>query len=107
MFRPNSGTPNAAVASPHDPDDRTDVGEARLLGKHFIQELRYSPATDYIRFDGACWQETKPGARAVVHALTDLQLEEAEKAVSEAIQKMTSSGAQEVLSENTRKKAEA
>ena len=46
------------------------------------------------------------GARAVVHALTDLQLEEAEKAVSEAIQKMTSSGAQEVLSENTRKKAE-
>ena len=90
----------------YDPDDRTDIGEARLLGKHFIQELRYSPATDYIRFDGACWQETKPGARAVVHALTDLQLEEAEKAVSEAIQKMTSSGAQEVLSENTRKKAE-
>ena len=33
-------------------------------------------------------------------------MEEAEKAVSEAIQKMTSSGAQEVLSENTRKKAE-
>lgn len=49
----------------YDPDDRTDVGQARLLGKHFSQELRYSPATDYIRYDGACWQETKPGAQAV------------------------------------------
>ncbi len=90
----------------YDPEDRTDIGEARLLGKLFSQELRYSPATDYIRYDGACWQETKPGARAVVHALTDLQLEEAERAVAEAIQKMTANGAQELLGENSRKKAE-
>lgn len=91
----------------YDPDDRTDVGQARLLGKHFSQELRYSPATDYIRYDGACWQETKPGAQAVAHALTDLQLEEAEKAVSDALEKMTASGAQGLLNDNTRKKAEA
>ena len=55
----------------YDPPDRTDVGQARLLGTYFGQELRYSPATDYIRYDGSCWQETKPGAQAVAHALTD------------------------------------
>lgn len=35
-----------------EPDDRSDVGQARLLGKYFRQELRYSPATDDIRYDG-------------------------------------------------------
>lgn len=30
----------------YDPDDRTDIGQARLLGKHFIQELRYAEASN-------------------------------------------------------------
>lgn len=90
----------------YEPEDRTDVGEARLLGKFFSQQLRYSPATDYIRYDGACWQETKPGARDIVHQLTDLQLQEAETAVSEAFKKMIANGAQGVVNENSRKKAE-
>lgn len=51
----------------YDPDDRTDVGEALLLGRHFEHELRYPPATDYLRYDGSCWQEKKPGAQAVAH----------------------------------------
>ena len=91
----------------YDPDDRTDVGEALLLGRHFEHGLRYPPATDYLRYDGSCWQERKPGAQAVVHALTDLQLEEAESAVADALEKMTACGAQELLTANTRKKAES
>ena len=79
------------------PDDRTDVGQARLLGRYFSHELHYSPATDFIRYDGACWQETKPGARAVAHALTDLQLEEAESAVADAMKRMAENGAQHLL----------
>ena len=90
----------------YDPDDRTDVGQARLLGRHFNQELRYSPATDYIRYDGSCWQETKPGAQAVAHALTDLQLEEAENAVAAALAQLTATGAKNLLDRNTKKKAE-
>jgi len=90
----------------YDPDDRTDVGQARLLGRYFNQELRYSPATDYIRYDGSCWQETKPGAQAVAHALTDLQLEEAENAVATALDQLTATGAKQLLDRNTRKKAE-
>lgn len=89
------------------PDDRTDVGQARLLGRYFSHELRYSPATDFIRYDGACWQETKPGARAVAHALTDLQLEEAESAVADAMKRMAENGAQHLLIGSSRKKAES
>ena len=89
------------------PDDRTDVGQARLLGRFFSHELRYSPATDFIRYDGACWQETKPGARAVAHALTDLQLEEAESAVADAMKRMAENGAQHLLIGSSRKKAES
>lgn len=91
----------------YDPDDRTDVGQARLLGRYFSHELRYSPATDFIRYDGACWQETKPGARAVAHALTDLQLEEAEGAVADAMKRMAENGAQHLLIGSSRKKAES
>ena len=89
------------------PDDRTDVGQARLLGRFFSHELRYSPATDFIRYDGACWQETKPGARAVAHALTDLQLEEAESAVADEMKRMAENGAQHLLIGSSRKKAES
>ena len=90
----------------YEPDDRSDVGQARMLAKYFGQELRYSPATDYIRYDGACWQETKPGAQAVVHALTDLQLEEAENAVAEATKQLKETGAQALIQGMGRKKAE-
>ena len=90
----------------YDPQDRTDVGQARLLARYFSQELRYSPATDYIRYDGSCWQETKPGAQAVAHALTDLQLEEAENAMSEAVKRLAATGAQALLDMNSKKKAE-
>lgn len=89
------------------PDDCTDVGQARLLGRFFSHELRYSPATDFIRYDGACWQETKPGARAVAHALTDLQLEEAESAVADAMKRMAENGVQHLLIGSSRKKAES
>ena len=104
---PEQWNSERASSFTYDPDDRTDVGQARLLGKFFGQELRYSPATDYIRYDGSCWQETKPGAQAVAHALTDLQLEEAENAMSEATKRLSDTGAQALLDMNSRKKAEA
>ena len=38
------------------PDDFSDVGQAEVLAKHFSGELRYSPATHYIRYNGRYWQ---------------------------------------------------
>lgn len=59
------------------PDDFFDVGQAEVLAKHFSGELRYSPATHYIRYNGRYWQETEPGAQAVTHERTRRQLAEA------------------------------
>ena len=87
------------------PPDCTDVGQARMLGKHFSDKLRFSPSTDYLRYDGACWQETKPGAQAVAHELTDLQLAESEAAITAALPAYEDSGAAEIMSTNPKKKA--
>ena len=87
------------------PDDCTDVGQARTLGVFFSDELRYSPATDYIRYNGVYWQETKPGAQAVAHALTDLQLEEARRAIEERALAYKATGAADLIAKNPKKKA--
>ena len=60
------------------PTDFSDVGQAEVLAKYFQNELRYSPATHFIRYRGHYWQETEPGAQAVAHELTRRQLKEAE-----------------------------
>lgn len=60
------------------PNDYSDVGQAEVLSTHFQNELRYSPATHFIRYRGNYWQETEPGAQAVAHELTRRQLNEAE-----------------------------
>lgn len=98
---------NGNVKFKYDPTDRTDVGQARLLGKFFKRELRYSPATDYLRYDGSCWQETQPGAQAIAHALTDRQLKEAEAAITQATQHMIETGAQGLVETFGRAKAES
>lgn len=50
------------------PGDFSDVGQAAVLSKYFGGELRYSPATHYIRYSENYWQETEPGAQAAYRA---------------------------------------
>jgi len=52
------------------PGDFSDVGQAEVLAKYFSGELRYSPATHFIRYCSHYWQESEPGAQAVAHELT-------------------------------------
>ena len=56
----------------YSPEEFTHKGEAQVLAKHFINELRYSPATQFLRYRDGYWQETKTGARTVMHELTDV-----------------------------------
>ena len=60
------------------PNDFSDCGQAEVLAKYFSNELRYSPATRYIRYKENYWQETEPGSQAVAQELTRRQLIEAE-----------------------------
>ena len=88
------------------PEDYSDVGQAEVLGKYFSSELRYSPATHFIRYSDHYWQESEPGAQAVAHELTRRQLREAQKDLVQALTKMKNSGAQAILDSTSKSKAE-
>ena len=83
------------------------MGQAEVLAKHFSGELRYSPATHYIRYNGRYWQETEPGSQAVAHELTRRQLKEASKDMMTALATLKDCGAQEILDNNSKGKAES
>lgn len=88
------------------PDDYSDVGQAEVLAKYFAGELRYSPATHYIRYVDNHWKETESGAQAVAHELSRRQLEEADVEIMKALVRMEECGAQEILNTTgSRKKA--
>ena len=88
------------------PEDYSDVGQAEVLGKYFSSELRYSPATHFIRYSDHYWQESEPGAQAVAHELTRRQLKEAGNDLVEALTKMKNTGAQTILDSTSKSKAE-
>ena len=88
------------------PEDFSDVGQAEVLAKHFSNELRYSPATHFIRYTEHYWKETEPGAQAVAHELTRRQLKEATKEMYAALKKMEECGAQTILDGSSKAKAE-
>ena len=89
------------------PEDFTDVGQAEVLSRVSGGELRYSPATDYICYNGAYWEESKHGAQAVAQRLTANQLEEAASTAEDAWAVLTKNGAAEILAAMSKKKAES
>lgn len=88
------------------PGDYSDVGQAEVLAKYFCNELRYSPATHFIRYSDHYWQESEPGAQAVAHELTRRQLKEATADMLSALSVLKTCGAQEILNNNSKAKAE-
>ena len=90
------------------PEDDSDVGEARMLAEIFSDRLRYSPATDYISYTGVVWEESIPVAHAVMHDLSDMQLEEATDAAKRTWKALENNGVAEIIkSTPNRKKAVA
>lgn len=88
------------------PGDYSDVGQAEVLARYFAKELRYSPATHFIRYSDHYWQESEPGAQAVAHELTRRQMKEAGRNVLAALEKMKNCGAQTILDGTSKSKAE-
>ena len=77
------------------PYDYSDIGQAKVIAREYGDELRYTSATDYIRFDGQRWVESKQRAVGAVEEFLDLQLEDAKDAVQNAIQALKSAGVSE------------
>ena len=56
------------------PDDFSDVGEARTLADCFGDELVFTKATDYLRYNGTYWEENEQSAVLAMMEHTDAQL---------------------------------
>jgi len=77
------------------PDDFSDIGEAKILAREYGEELKYTSATDYLRFDGECWREDKQMAVGAAEEFLDLQLADAQDAVKSAIDALIGAGVAE------------
>ncbi|UWF83482.1 MAG: D5 N terminal like protein [Bacteriophage sp.] len=89
------------------PEDFSDVGQAIVLSREYMNRLRFSPATDYIVFNGSFWEESQPNAQGIAQELTARQLEEAETEIQRCMKEMSENGAWAMLAAMGAKKAMA
>lgn len=77
------------------PTDYSDIGQAKVLAREYGVELRYTAATDYIRFGGEYWIESKQQAVGAAEEFLDLQLEDAKDEVQRTREKLLDAGVSE------------
>lgn len=78
------------------PEDYSDIGEAKVLSREYGNELKFTNATDYLRYDGDRWCEDKQLAVDATEEFLDLQLADAEDAVESAVKALVTAGVDEV-----------
>lgn len=88
------------------PTDFSDVGQAVVMASEYGGKLRYSPATDYLVYNGSFWEESAPKAQGISQELTERQLEEADAEMKRAMDEMVRNGAFEIIGAMGVKKAE-
>lgn len=74
------------------PEDYSDVGQAKVLSREYGEELKFTAATDFIRFDGDVWVEDKQMAVGACVEFLDLQLQDAKDCIEEAQQALVKAG---------------
>lgn len=74
------------------PEDYSDIGQAKILAREYSGELVYTDATDYMRYDGVRWAESKQLAVGACEDFLDRQLDEAKTALEKAQQALIESG---------------
>jgi len=79
------------------PDDYSDVGQAKVIAMDCATELAYTPGTDFLRFTGKRWEESKPKALGCVIDFLDRQLEDASNSVDRAVKCLAEYGVREDL----------
>lgn len=74
------------------PEDYSDIGQAKVLAREYGGELVFTDATDYMRYDGIRWAESKQLAVGACEDFLDKQLDEAKTALEKAQQALMKSG---------------
>lgn len=77
------------------PGDYSDIGQAKVLTREYGVELRYTAATDYLRFCGQYWVESKQQAVGAAEEFLDLQLADAKDEITRAKQALMDKGVSE------------
>ena len=77
------------------PGDYSDIGQAKVLTREYGVELRYTAATDYLRFCGQYWVESKQQAVGATEEFLDLQLADAKDEITRAKQALMDTGISE------------
>ena len=67
------------------PDDFSDVGEARTFVTCFGEEVAFTVATNFLRYNGVYWEESEQAAVMAMIEHTDAQLKEADRQVEEKL----------------------
>lgn len=74
------------------PPDYSDIGQAKVLKREYGNELRFSEATDYLRYNGNYWQEDRQMAVGAVEEFLDLQLADAQEEMARARKALKDAG---------------
>ncbi len=77
------------------PSDYSDIGQAKVLVREYGNELTYTDATDFMRYDGTRWVESRQLAVGACEEFLDLQLQDALDAVTIAKDALVQSGVEE------------
>ena len=77
------------------PADYSDIGQAKVLAREYGNELKYTAATDYLRFGGQYWIESRQQSVGAMEEFLDLQLEDAKDEVSRTKQALMDKGVSE------------
>ena len=77
------------------PSDYSDIGQAKLLVSEYGSELCFTEATDYLRYNGEVWNESRQQAVGAMEEFLDLQLADAEDEVESALKAIVALGEKE------------
>ena len=67
------------------PADLTDLGQAKVLVREYRDELIFTESTNFLRYDGKRWLESRQLAIGAMEEFLDFQLADAEDCIQEAI----------------------
>ena len=77
------------------PADYSDIGQAKVLAREYGNELKFTTATDYLRYNGQYWVESRELAIGAAEEFLDLQLADAKDAVKRTGKALLESGVAE------------
>ena len=74
------------------PEDCSDVGQAKVLSREYGDELKFTAATDFIRYDGEVWVEDKQIVVGACVEFLNLQLQDAKDSIEVAMKALVDAG---------------